>query len=152
VSDKKASHSGTLVGTVDQCLVEDIGLIEPLVPISNELLEIQTAAKTLISSNHIHDHNLISVDSCYTDPQTFQFAGSRFVRRRPRGPGLSYPNFYVTLDQGIYTTSTPFISTTSVVRLGMCGTPLLRIGNVADAAVQPAGEILGLFLWYDIKG
>lgn len=152
VNDKKAYHAGTLVGAVDQCLGEDIGLIEPLVPVSNKFLEVQSVAKTLISSNHVHDRDLVSVDSCYTGPQTLQFAGSRFGRRRPRGPGPSYPNFYITLDQGIYTTSTPFIPTTPVVRLGMCGTPLLRIGNVTDAAVQPAGEILGFFLWCDMKG
>jgi hypothetical protein len=32
----------------------------------------------------------------------------------------------------------------------MCGTPLLRVGNVLDASVKPKGDVLSFFLWQDI--
>ena len=143
VNDKKAYHSGTFVATVDRCLGEDIGLVEQPVLVSKDLLEPRSTAKTLVSNNHIRDYDYIFVGSYYTGPQTFQFAGPRFRRRCRHGLGPSHPDFYITLDQGIYRTST----TASVNRLGICGAPLLRIENVTDAAVQLVGEILGFFFF-----
>jgi hypothetical protein len=152
VSVKNAYHGSTLVGSVENCLGEDIGLINPVVPVSNELLEVQSIAKRIVRSNEIEDRDVICVDSCYTGPQHLQYAGSRYGKRRPRIPGPSYPNFYVTLDQSIYTSSTPFVPRPPIVRLGMCGTPLLRVGNVVDASIVPSGDVVGFFLWCDIQG
>jgi hypothetical protein len=133
-------------------LGEDIGLIDPVVPVGNEFLEVKSIARRLVGSTEIADRDLICVDSCYTGPQYLQYAGSRYGKRRPRILEPSYPNFYVTLDQGIYTSSTPFVPRPPIVRLGMCGTPLLRVGNVVDASVVPSGDVVGFFLWCDIQG
>ena len=152
VSRKIGHHGSTLVGSVEVCLGEDIGLINPVVPVSNEFLEVQSIAKRLVRSTEIADRDMICVDSCYTGPQYLQYAGSRYGKRHPQNPGSSYPNFYVTLDQGIYTSSTPFVPRPRIVRLGMCGTPLLRVGNVMDASVVPCGDVVGFFLWFDIQG
>ena len=138
-----------MVGGVESCLGEDIGLINPVIPVSNEFLKVQSNAKRLVRSSKITDRDVICVDSCYTDPQYLQYAGSRYGKRQPRIPG---PSFYVTLDQGIYTSSTPFVSRPPIIRLGMCGTPLLRVGNVVDASTVPSGDVVGFFLCFDIQG
>src|SRR5271156_6357736 len=109
VSRKIAHHGSTLVGSVEICLGEDIGSINPVVPVSNEFLEIQSSAKRLVKSTEIADRDVLCVDSCYTGPQYLQYASSRYGKRRPRNLGPSYPNFYVNLDQHIFTSSTPFV-------------------------------------------
>jgi hypothetical protein len=152
VSRKIAHHGSTIVGSVEICLGEDIGLINPVVPLSNEFLEVQSIAKKLVRSTEIADRDLICVDSCYTGPQYLQYAGSRYGKRRPRFPGPSHPAFYVTLDQGIYISSTPFVPRPPIIGLGMCGTPLLRVGNIVDASVVSSGDVVGFFVWCDIQG
>jgi hypothetical protein len=34
----------------------------------------------------------------------------------------------------------------------MCGTPLLRVGNIVDASVVSSGDVVGFFVWCDIQG
>lgn len=152
VSVKDAYHGSTLIGTVECCLGEDIGLINPLVPVSNELLEVQSTAKRLVASNEVNIRDMICVDSCYTGSQYLQYVGSRYGKRCPRIPGPSYPNFYVTMEQGIYTSSTPFIPRPSIIRLGMCGTPLLKVEDSMDPSVVSSGAVVGFFLWCDVQG
>ena len=152
VDVKKAYHAGSYIGMVESCLGEDIGLIKSVVPVSNEFLEVRCTAKKLIPAREIKERDLVSIDSCYSGPQILQLAGARYGKHRPRTPGPSHPNFYVALHQGIYTSSTPFVPKPPIVRLGMCGTPLLRVGNVANVAIVPSGDILGFFLWCDING
>jgi len=153
VSPKKAYHAGVYIGDVDEALSEDIGLINPVVPVSNEFLEIKTKARNLIRAEDIGDHDLVCVDSCFSGPQTLQSAGSRWGKRYAHGEGdPSYPNTSVVLEQRIFTASAPFVPAPPVVRLGMCGTPLLRVGNALDTSVTAErGDILGFFLWCDIK-
>ena len=147
VSPKKAYHAGVYIGDIDKSLGEDIGLVNPVVPVSNEFLEIKTKVRNLIRAEDIGDHDLVCVDSCFTGPQTLQSAGSRWGKRFMRGEGgTSYLNMYVVLEQRIFTASTPFVPTPPFVPLGMCGTPLLRVENALDSSVTAErGDILGFF-------
>jgi hypothetical protein len=77
------------------------------------------------------------------------FVGTRYGKRNRRTPGLEYPHYYVVLEQGIYTSSDPVIPKPPVVRMGMCGTPLLRLGNTKNDSIRADGDILGFFLWLD---
>ena len=81
------------IGDIDKFLGEDIGLVNPVVPVSNEFLEIKTKVRNLIRAEDIGDDDLVCVDSCFTGPQTLQSAGSRWGKRFMRGEGgTSYLN------------------------------------------------------------
>jgi hypothetical protein len=150
VEDKVVYHGSAVIGEVDETLSEDIGMVDPQVPVSNKFLEFDCTARSLIRADLIDDDDIVSVDSCYTGAQPLKFAGNRWGKRRRRDPGPSGGFLYVVLEQGIYETSQPILPKPPVVRLGMCGTPLLRIANGVDAGVTPVGDILGFFLWCDI--
>jgi hypothetical protein len=149
VSEKIAYHGKTVVGEVEQTIGEDIGLIDLVVPVSNQFLEANCTATRLIRTTDIEENDIVSVDSCFTGPQSMLIAGTRYGKRRRRRPGPAHPWYYVQLEQGIFTSSDPIIPKPPVVRLGMCGTPLLRVANIKDDSVVAVGDILGFFLWVD---
>jgi hypothetical protein len=125
------------------CLGEDIGFVDPVVPVSNEFFwESSHSQGDSSEALKTADRDIICVDSCHTGLQYLQYVGSRYGKRMPEP---SYPNFYVTLDQGIYTSSTHFVRRPPIVRLGMCGTLFLRVGNVVDASAVPSGDVVGFF-------
>lgn len=151
VSSKIGYHHDLIVGELDQIIGEDIGLLEPVVPLSNEFLSVDCIAKRLVKAAGIADDDIVSVDSCFTGPQRMLFVGTRTGKRNRRTPGPTHPNYYVVLEQGIYTSSDPIILKSPVVRMGICGTPLLRIGNKRDNTVVAVGDVLGFFLRLDEK-
>jgi hypothetical protein len=59
---------------------------------------------------------------------------------------------YVRIAQGIYSINSPIIESPPQLRTGACGTPLLRIGNKVLKASNRDGDIVGFWLWVDIKG
>lgn len=122
VSSKFGYHRERMVGELDQTEGEDIA-----------------------------DDDIVSVDSCFTGPQPMLFVGTRTGKRNRRGPGPTGPNYYIVLEQGIYTSSDPVVPKPPIVRMGMCGTPLLRIGNKRNDNVVAVGDVLGFFLWLDEK-
>ena len=149
VSAKVAYHGESKVGELEQMVGEDIGLIIPVVPVSNEFLGLDCMAKRLIKTTEINDDDIVGVDSCFTGLQRMVFVGTRYGKRNRRTPGPEYPHYYVVLEQGIYTSSDPVIPKPPVVRMGMCGTPLLRLGNTKNDSIRADGDILGFFLWLD---
>ena len=151
VSSKIGYHRDLIVGELDQTIGEDIGLLEPFVPLSNEFLSVDCIARHLVKTTDIADDDIVSVDSCFTGPQRMLFVGTRTGKRKRRTADPSHPNYYVILEQGIYTSSDPTMPKPSVVRMGTCGTPLLRIGNKRDDTVVAVGDVLGFFLWLDEK-
>ena len=144
-------HRGMVVGELDQTIGEDIGLVDPMVPLSNEFFAYDCTAKALIRTSDIRDDDIVGVDSCFTGPQKMVFVGTRTGKRKRRNPGPAHPNYYVVLEQGIYTSSDPNPKKPPVVRMGMCGTPLLRVGNRRNKKLVPTGDVLGFFLWLDEK-
>jgi hypothetical protein len=141
-----------VVGELEQTIGENIGLVDPLVPLSNEFFSYDCTAKALIRTSDIRDDDIVGVDSCFTGPQKMLFVGTRTGKRKRRTPGPTHPNSYVVLEQGIYTSSDPNTKKPLVqVRMGMCGTPLLRVGNRRNKKVVPTGDILGFLLWLDDK-
>jgi hypothetical protein len=153
IKSKVCFHGNRIVGELQETLGEDIGLLDAVVPLSNEFLSIDCIGRQLVRSNQVSDDDIIRVDSCFTGPQPMLFAGSRTgKRKRRRGPGPSWPHWYVVFEQGIYTTSDPCVPKPPIVREGMCGTPLLRVGNKRDKSVGAVGDVLGFFLWADVKG
>ena len=143
-------HSGMGVGELEQTIGEDIGLVDPVVSLSNEFFSSDCTAKALIRASDIRDDDIVSVDSCFTGPQKMIFVGTRTGKRKRRNVSPAAPNYDVVLEQGIYT-SDPNPKKPSVVRMGMCGTPLLRVGNRRDKEVIPTGDVLGFFLCLDEK-
>jgi hypothetical protein len=150
VEDKAVWHGGKRVGTMEQIIGEDIGLLPVTVPMSNKFLENDIPARRLIPSGEANSDDHVVVDSCYTGEQKLKYAGARYGKRRQTGPGPSANNYYIILEQGIYQTSTPIIPRPPIVRLGMRGAALHRIGNRINPMVHPCGDILGFFLWVDI--
>jgi len=151
VSAKVGYHGDLVVGELDQTIGEDIGLLETVVPLSNQFLSVDCTAKHLVKTSDIADDDIVTVDSCFTGPQRMLFVGTRTGKRKRRTTGPSHPNYYVILEQGIYTSSDPVIPKPPIVRMGMCGTPLLRIGNKRNDTVAVVGDVLGFFLWLDEK-
>jgi hypothetical protein len=150
VEDKIVYHGGKLVGTMEQIIGEDIGLVPVKVPISNKFLANDIPARRLIPTGDANSEDYVAVDSCYTGVQKLKYAGVRYGKRRQTGPGPSADYLYIILEQGIYQSSTPIVPRPPVIRLGMCGTALHRVGNRIDPSVQPCGDILGFFLWVDV--
>jgi hypothetical protein len=150
VEDKIVYHGGKIVGTMEQVIGEDIGLVPVTVRMSNKFLENDIPARRLIRTGEANSEDYVMVDSCFTGAQKLKCAGARYGKRRLIGPGPSANHQYIILEQGIYQSSTPIVPRPPVVRLGMCGTPLHRIGNRTDATVQPSGDIVGFFLWVDV--
>ena len=66
---KKVCHSGVCIGSVDEFLAKDIGLIDPVVPVSNDCLETKTNARNLVRTEDIADHDTVRVETCFTGPQ-----------------------------------------------------------------------------------
>lgn len=149
VEVKVGYHGDEMVGELEQTIGEDIGLMDPLVPISNRFFSFDTVARTLVKTMDIADDDIVCVDSCFTGPQKMLFVGTRKGKGKRRMEGPSYPHFDIIHEQGIYTSSDPVIPKPPIVRLGMRGTPLLRVGNKRDRSVAPVGDILGFFLWLD---
>jgi hypothetical protein len=52
----------------------------------------------------------------------------------------AHPTYYIVLEHGIYTSSDP---KPPMVKMGMCGTPLLRLGNKRNDSVVAYRDILG---------
>jgi hypothetical protein len=150
VEDKVVYHGGKIVGTLAQTIGEDIGLVEVTVPVSNKFLENDIPARRLIPTGEAKSDDYVVADSCFTGVQQLKYAGARYGKRRHTGPGPSANHLYIILEQGIYQSSTPIVPRPPIVRLGMCGTPLHRVGNRIDATVHACGEILGFFLWVDV--
>jgi hypothetical protein len=107
VSSKIGYHRDLIVGELDQTIGEDIGLLEPFVPLSNEFLSVDCIARHLVKTTDIADDDIVSVDSCFTGPQRMLFVGTRTGKRKQRTAGPSHPNYYVILEQSIYTSSDP---------------------------------------------
>ena len=146
-----AYHGGIVVGELEQMIGEDIGLIDPAVPLSDDFFSYDCTTKALIRTSEIADDDIVCADSCFTGPQKKVFVGTRTGKRKLRYHSSSHPQYDVTLEQGIYTCSDPNPQKPPVVRMGMCGTPLVRIGNRRDKSVVPRGDVLGFFLWLDEK-
>ena len=144
-------HGGIVVGELEQTIGEDIGLIDPLVPLSNEFFSYDCTAKALTRTSEIADDDIVCLDSCFTGPQKKVFVGTRTGKRKLRNPGSSHPHYDIILEQGIYTCSDPSPQKPPAIRRGMCGTPLVRIGNKRDKSVVPTGDVLGFFLCLDEK-
>ena len=125
VDEKIVYHKSALVGEVEDILGEDIGMVNPQIPVSNKFLEYDSTARRLIRGNLIDDDDIVGVDSCYTGAQPLKYAGNRYGRRRNKKPGPSGEFLYIVLEQGIYESSRPIVPKPPVVRLGMCRTPLL---------------------------
>jgi hypothetical protein len=152
VSTKVGYHGHTIIGELEQTLGEDIGLIDPVVPLSNAFLSLDCVARNILKMEKIVDDDIVQVDSCFTGPQNMLFAGNRTGKRKRRGPpDPTYPNWYVMLEQGIFTTSEPVVTKPPVVRKGMCGTPLVLIGNKNKKEVG-VGDVVGFLLWAELKG
>jgi hypothetical protein len=135
---------------VERCVDGDLGLINPVVPISNEFFDATShAAKKMIPVAALYYHDLVTIDSCHNGPQTLQYIGQRFGKRRPKDKEpTDQTNSYVRVEQEVYAASAPFVlRPPEVVRLGMCGTPLVRVGNVVDPSVEPSGDVVGFFQW-----
>ena len=143
-------HGQKIVGYITEVLDEDIGMLDPAVPVCNDFLQANCNARNLISCRDIEIGDICCVDSCYTGPQRLGFAGTRYGKRRPRKHEPAWPHFYIVLEQGIYSAQIPFVPQPPLVKLGQCGTPLLRVANVLDVSVAPVGDVLGFFLWTDI--
>jgi hypothetical protein len=150
VKEKMVYHGGKLVGTIEQVIGEDIGLVPMTVPVSNIFLDNDIMARRLIPTGSVSSDDYVVADSCFTGVQNLKCAGVRYGKRRQTGPGPSANQSYVILEQGIYQSSTPIVPQPPVIRLGMCGTPLHRVGNRIDETVQACGDILGFFLWLDV--
>jgi len=151
VEDKVVYHGGKVVGKMEQVIGEDIGLVPVTVRVSNKFLETDIPAHRLVRTGDINGEDYVVADSCFTGPQKLKYAGVRYGKRRQMGPGPFPDHQYIILEQGIYQSSTPIVPRPPVIRLGMCGTPLHRIGNRIDSTVHACGEILGFFLWVDVK-
>ncbi len=150
VKDKIVYHGGNIVGTMEQIIGGDIGLVPATVPVSNKFLENDIPARRLIPTGEANSEDYVVVDSCVTGVQKLKCAGVRYGKRRQTGPGPSANYPYIILEQGIYQSSTPIVPRPPVIRLGMCGTPFHRVGNRTDSTVKPCGDILGFFLWVDV--
>jgi hypothetical protein len=144
-------HGGIVVGELEQTIGEDIELIDPVVPLSNDFFSYDGTAKTLIRTSEIADDDIVCVDSCFTGPQNKAFVGIRTGKVKLSHLGSSHPHYDIILEQGIYLSSDPSPQKPPVVRMGMCGTPLVRIGNKRDKSVVPTGDVLGFFLCLDGK-
>jgi hypothetical protein len=147
VENKIVYHGGKIVGTLEQVIGEDIGLVSVTVPASNNFLESDIPARRLIPTSEANSEDYVVIDSCFTGARYLKYAGARYGKRRQSGLG---PSDHIILEQGIYQSSTPIVSGPPVVRTGMCGTPLHRIGNRIDATVHECGDILGFFLGVDL--
>jgi hypothetical protein len=150
VEDKTVYHGGREVGMMEQVVGEDIGLVSVTVPILNKFLENDIPARRLISTGELNSDDYAVVDSCYTGEQKLKFAGARYGKRRQTGPDPSTNNYYIKLEQGIYQSSTPMTPKPTILQLGMCGTPLHRIGNRIDPTIQACGDIVGFVVCVEI--
>jgi hypothetical protein len=98
VSSKIGYHRNAMVGELEQTVGEDIGLIEPIVPVSNEFLSMECIARQLVKTTDIVDDDIVCVDLCFTGPQRMLFVGTRTGKRKRRFPGPAHPNYYVILE------------------------------------------------------
>ena len=65
-----------VVNYITDIIGEDIGMLDPAVPVCNDFLEVSCKARDLISCRDIDLGDICSVDSCYTGPQRFGLAGT----------------------------------------------------------------------------
>ena len=152
-TDNMVYHGNQRIGPVVDKIGEDIGLVDVTVPVSNTFLSSNATAKTLVDSTNVHWGDMMSIDTCYTGTQLLFSHGIRTGKKRHRGPGPDGDTVYIIVEQGIFATNAPYIPRPPQIRLGMCGTPLLRVGNALDDSSSiDDGEICGFFLWTDIKG
>jgi hypothetical protein len=142
VQDKIVYHGGKIVGTLEQTIGEDIGLVSLTVPVSNMFYENDIPAPRLIPTGEVSSDDLVVMDSCFTGERNLKYAGARYGKRRQIGTAC-------ILEQGIFQSSTPIPPRPSVV-LGMGGTPLERFGIRTDEIVHPCSDILGFFLSVDV--
>ena len=146
-------HGNRQIGVMIEKIGEDIGLVDVTVPANNTFLSSNVTAKILVDSTNVHWGDIMCVDNCYTGTQLLFSHGARTGKKRCAGPGPNGDTVYVQLEQGIFATNAPYISRPPQIRLGMCGTPLLRVENALDdSASADKGEICGFFLSTDVKG
>ena len=149
--DDNVYHRKTNIGKMVSVVGEAIGLVDVTVPVHNTFFSTDVSAKRLIQSTGVYMGDKMLVDNCYTGSQILFCHGLRTGKKRQPAPGPRDDTFYVILERGIYATNTPFIPRRPQIRLGMCGTPFLRLESSIDPNAQE-GDICGFFLWTDLKG
>jgi hypothetical protein len=150
--DKAVYHGGKMIGYVKGVLGEDIALIESKYKFQNTFLDIDCAATKFVPSVGIKNGDIVLLDSCFTGCQQMIAAGIRTGAKRTAVDGPSDDTWYIRVAQGIYSINSPIIESAPQLRAGACGTPLVRIGNKRLKTSNREGEIVGFWLWADIKG
>jgi hypothetical protein len=155
VEDKKVYHAGQCVGTITDCLLEDIGLFTSTVPFLNHLLDINVTAKRLRHSSLISYGQWVVIDSAYTSKQRMRVFGLRVGKKRPP-PGYDGPSGeyeYVQVDQVIFSVRADVINREPKIRDGVCGTPILLQGRtLVDQSDLHRGEVVGFMHYTNVVG
>jgi len=152
VPDKAVYHAGNQVGVIREALGEDIGLVETPFPFKNSLLDVNTTTQRLLHSSLLKFGEYLVIDSAFTSRQRVRCFGVRTGLRRPP-PGPSSTSRYAVVNQGIFAVRSPMINSEPQLRLGMCGTPLVLLGEyLEDESYLRHGHVAGFMLWTDIKG
>jgi hypothetical protein len=150
--DKAVYHGGKMIGNVKGVLGENIALIESKCKFQNTFLDIDCAATKFVPSVGIKNGDIVLLDSCFTGCQQMIAAGIRTGAKRTAVDGPSDDTWYIRVAQGIYSINSPIIESPPQLRAGAWGTPLVRIGNKRLKTSNREGDIVGFWLWADIKG
>ncbi|MCJ1357335.1 MAG: hypothetical protein MMC33_007331 [Icmadophila ericetorum] len=134
--------------------------IRPSSPFENSFLELNAAARALLSSDQVCSGDLFCVDSFVTGLQKLRCLGKRVrVRTDSREKDLTGakgqlpgPGTNVLLVQGIYATDAPEITGKPQIRASVCGSALVRVGKGIAGDVSHLGEFGGLLRWSDLRG
>lgn len=150
--DKTVYHGDKAIGVIAASLGEDIALIETSFQFNNQLLDYDIVPQKLVPSSDVEDGDTLILDSCYTGVQQLYATGRRIGLQRRKGDGPRGDSFYIRINQGIYAMNSPIIQSPSQIREGVCGTPLIRVGNKRRKLKYDDGGVVGFWLWADIKG
>jgi hypothetical protein len=155
VSEKAVFHGETNVGVIEECVGEDIGLLKPNVPFSNQFFDEDVCARKSLQSSLVPYGDFVVIDSAFTGKQRMRFFGLRTgLRRQPANyPGPKGEHEYAVIEQGIYCVRSQTINAEPQIRDGVCGAPLIHQGAAQyDNSVLPEGGVLGFMLYPDVKG
>jgi hypothetical protein len=146
-------QGNTRVGYVAERVGEtDIGLakLDDGIVFSNQFLDIDTSAKTLLRLEDISQGDTVLIDSFVTGRQALRFVGTRIVTVKGsasflKGKANDLPGEggYLPLHQGIWATNAPKI------RASICGSAIVRNKTKGATKSLDRGEICGFMHWSD---
>ncbi len=145
-------HGNKVVAKIIQCLgVTNIGLarLEPHISFNQQLLDIQSTPRILLSFREISMRDIFVIDSFVTGPPNAHVIRQKKETRNPRGTTI--PHADVVLTQGVFATNTPGIKLMPAIRDGVCGSAIVRWETCEGEDILAEGQVGGFMAWSDVQ-